>query len=201
MLATLALHVIPATAQTGWPMRGFDAQNSGASTHYGIKKARLAWTFASFDVPGLPAVAPDGTIYFCTVRTVGEWRGLLWALRPDGSVIWNVRLRDSLGRDVRTVATPLLDSNGAIYVGWCEYAPTGITESVTFQAFDRDGNRIWIYEPMIPLEDMSQQQPILGPDGTIFIALNTFFAGGSERASIFALDSADGSVNWRFVSP
>ena len=198
-LACLA-HVIPAAARQGWPMRGGDARNSGVSAHYGVRKGRLAWTIQSFDVPRLPAVAPDGTIYFCSGRTVGEVRGLLWALAPDGSEIWNVRMRDSQGRDVRAASTPLPSADGNIYVGWAVYTEAAMIRSVSFHAFGADGTQLWIFEPRIELATASVQQPIMGPDGTIYIALDTMNPG-NERASIFALDSADGSVRWRFVSP
>ncbi len=69
-------------------------------------------------------------------------------------------------------------------------------------AFRHDGAPSWRFEPQIPKENGVWEWPILGPDGTIYQALGTkMTAGGDERGSLLALNSADGTLKWRWVSP
>lgn len=53
-----------------------------------------------------PAIGPDGTVYY------GTTRGRLRAIRPDGTVRWDV----SLGGRVR-FASPAVDAAGRVYIG------------------------------------------------------------------------------------
>ena len=188
----------------GWPMRGGDPQNSAGSQHVGILDARLAWTADRTRYSQwLPAVAPDGTIYVCVTSGSGYASpGELWALRPDGSVVWTVPLRDSGDRPIRSFTTPIVGPDGTIYVGWAHFYTGGSQEAATFLAFDRDGNQLWLYEPGIEDAYALHQQAILGPDGTIYTALGTYFtAGGNQHGSLFAIDSASGELKWRYVTP
>ena len=71
----------------------------------------------------------------------------------------------------RGVAT---DSNGNVYVGWCAEWGNPSSQSTAFFAFDPDGNPLWQYEPDMPKEHQSRDGPIMGPDGTIYVALDSW---------------------------
>jgi len=147
-----------------------------------------------------PAVAPDGTIYVTTVSFPGAGvDGRLYALRPDGSVIWQAQLTSSSGANVWASATPLLDDAGNIYVAWAHDIDFG---SLTAISLDRSGAVRWRFEPQIDLETASHQQPVLGRSA-VYAALDTsfFFGDPAPRASIFAIDLATGKPIWRWVSP
>ncbi len=186
--------------QGGWPMYRGDAQNTSVSTHVGLRSVERAW-----DIPwgkyrwnrsGFPSVAPDGTIYMMVTYERPTLRGELMAVRPDGSVEWAAPLLDSQGRELRGEAAPLIGPDGAVYLGWLRAA--GDSELIVAQAYDPQGSLLWSFEERIPDRVAASDGPIIGPDGTIYLAL-PYGEGG--RGSLFALDSSDGSRIWRFSSP
>ena len=106
--------------QGGWPMYRGDAQNTSVSPHVGLRSVARAW-----DIPwaeyrwrrsGLPAVAPDGTIYMMAQYLIvgqNDLRGELMAVRADGSVEWSVPLLESQqGIKLIGNAAPLIGPDG-----------------------------------------------------------------------------------------
>jgi hypothetical protein len=192
----------PGRSWIGWPMRGNVPPNTYETEALGPVWAQPTWTYAP---PGgvyvwRPAVAPDGTIYVTTVRfpAVGV-EGKLVALKPDGSVKWATALTNSTGLGVWASATPVLDEAGNIYVAW---AHDKDFHHMTCLSLDPGGQVRWRFEPNVELEYASHQEPVLA-NGMLYAALDTSFYIGNptHRASIFAINPADGQSPWRWVSP
>ncbi len=195
----------PATAgePVGWAMRGANPQNTNASPYFGVDRRP---TFAWADMPtshypwfykrhSHPAVAPDGTIYVGVHYSgLSFWRGELRALDPDGSLKWTTPLQNSAGADLRPPIVPLIGPQGNIFLGWAVEFAGSTTLSVAFLAFDPEGNLLWRYEPNLPNELPSSDGPIMGPDGTIYIAVRA--AGENETGRLLALDSETGELIW-----
>ncbi|MDH3307645.1 MAG: PQQ-binding-like beta-propeller repeat protein, partial [Acidimicrobiia bacterium] len=71
---------------------------------------RVQWTFEA-DGENLwwrPALAPDGTIYIHTTNSSG---GLIYALSPDGGLLWTQRVKSN------PYVPPTAGPDGALYVG------------------------------------------------------------------------------------
>jgi hypothetical protein len=109
-----------------------------------------------------PAVGPDGTIYVVDVHD------RLYAVSPDGAVLWVVEEAGSKGVDV--------DARGVIYTGNEDW----------IRAFNPDGSERWAYqqEPRaFVLPDVA-----VGPDGNVY-------ALGSDGLGIFSL-TPEGALRW-----
>jgi len=109
-----------------------------------------------------PALAADGTIY------IGDADGLLHAIKPDGTLRWTFRARDSIR------SSPAVGTDGTIYFG----AYDG-----RLHAVDPDGTERWTLQ----LRDSGAifGSPSIGPDGTIYVGAHGIFAV-----------SPDGSLRW-----
>src|SRR5262249_11871149 len=146
------------------------------------------------------AVALDGTIYVTTVSFFpGHVDGRLYALRPDGSVKWQVTLTNSSGQNVWSSATPVLDKLGNVYIAWAHDMDFG---GLTALSLDSNGTLRWRFEPNIDLAFASHQEPVLA-NGVLYAATDTsfFIEDPAHRASIFALDVTTGAQIWRWLSP
>ena len=130
----------------------------------------LQWTFRTGDrIRSSPSIGTDGTVYF------GSHDGRLYAIDPHGNERWSVNLDE---RGIRS--SPSIAPDGTIYV---------MAEGVT--AIDPGGSVRWSY----PIASRSGATPILGADGTIYLANITSLGG--IAGIIFALDS-QGRLLWEY---
>ncbi|HAM70960.1 MAG TPA: hypothetical protein DCM86_04880 [Verrucomicrobiales bacterium] len=114
----------------------------------------LRWFHPTAAPPAFgPAVAPTGTI-LCT-----QAGGLLEALSPDGTVLWQV----SLGGDI--LAPPAIDPDGRIYV--CHSLVSVVTYGpCKVEAFAPSGARLW--ETVVP-DSTGSAQLLLTGDGRLVV--------------------------------
>lgn len=130
---------------------------------------RMRWRFRA-DAPYVavrPAVALDGTVYFVDVG------GNLYALRPDGGLLWIVAGAGSKGVDVAV--------DGTVY--------TGDEDKIT--AVNPDGSIRWVYEQNP--EAFITLGPQVGPDGNVY-------AVSTEGLGVFSL-APDGRLRWNTPEP
>jgi outer membrane protein assembly factor BamB len=119
-----------------------------------------------------PAIGADGGVYF------GSLDGNIYALDPEGVELW----RASFGQ---VSGVPALSAEGVIYVG----VASPVEEM--FYALNRDDSVVWSYH----LEShIVESSPVVGPDGTVYLAATNPQTGGG---SVVAL-GADGSERWRY---
>lgn len=117
---------------------------------------------------GGPAIAADGTLY------VGAADPALYALAPDGAVLWHTTLF------TEPVGTPAIAADGTLYV-------SDRTGGLT--ALSPAGQTLWRYQPeqtAIPANG-----PTAAPDGTLY------YAFGSKIQAV----SASGEPLWRAQTP
>ncbi len=117
----------------------------------------LRWSYSfpasgSFYNVSAPAIASDGTIY---VGTSSPDRGL-YALRPDGSLLWKFVASGSFA----DVNTPVVGKDGTIYFG---------SYNDGFYAVNPDGTRRWYYQM-----DGYTTSAAIGGDGTVYVAGSIF---------------------------
>jgi outer membrane protein assembly factor BamB len=113
-----------------------------------------------------PAVGKDGTIY------VGTWRGLLWALNPDGSRKWRFRANNEIR------SAPAVGSDGTVYFG---------CRDRKLYAVRANGQKQWEFLT----QGWVDSSPALAHDGTVYF--------GSWDKSFYALN-ADGTKRWQFTT-
>lgn len=102
----------------------------------------LKWKFPVGIIMCSPALAEDGTIYFCA----GYY---LYAMNPNGTVKWTYHT----GGDVDS--SPAIGDDGTIYVG---------SGSNTIHAIYPNGTRKWVFNT----NHVVLSSPAIGPDGTIY---------------------------------
>ena len=102
---------------------------------------------ASSSLAGGPAVALNGTIYLVTEA------GLLSAIGPDGSLIWEKDL------GIRAVGSPAIDANGNIAI-------VGFDGDLVM--LDRQGEELW---RMRSTRNPATSGPVIGVDGTLYYTL------------------------------
>lgn len=124
-----------------------------------------------------PSIGPDGSLY------VGAKNGKLYAVDPSGVIRWPYATGDAI------YSSPAVAPNGHIFVG--------STDGMLY-ALNPDGTELWHFEtkgPGVRLSGAVFASPALGTDGTIYIA-------GMYDPNLYALNPADGSVEWvcRFPS-
>jgi outer membrane protein assembly factor BamB len=130
---------------------------------------RVRWTFEA-DANNLwwrPALAPDGTVYVHTNSTSG---GLVYALSPDGALLWVRKLTGY------PYVPPTAGPDGAVYVG-------GIG---TIYRISPGGTIDWQYRP--PNGVNIEVSPTIGPDGLLY--------GAFEISGAFAIEPLTGSLVW-----
>jgi outer membrane protein assembly factor BamB len=114
-----------------------------------------------------PAVGQDGTIY------VGNWRGQLWAINPDGSRKWMFQAQNEIR------SAPAVGPDGTVYFG---------SRDRKFYAVAADGKKRWEFAT----GGWVDSSPALAHDGTVYF--------GSWDKNLYAL-SADGKKHWQFSTP
>jgi outer membrane protein assembly factor BamB len=132
---------------------------------------RIRWSF-EIDQEQIfyrPALAPDGTLYVHGSSPEGGGQGRVYALSPDGALLW-------INREVNWApyVPPIAGPDGAVYVGSIDslyrISPTGEVD------WEFQGHTI-------------QGSAAVGPDGTVY-------AGFEQAPEAVALDPADGSLIW-----
>lgn len=126
----------------------------------------LRWSFGTSGIiQSSPSIGADGTIY------VGSLDGRLYAIDPEGIEIWSLEL------DWRGVsASPSIGPDGTIYVS-----------AGALYAVDPGGSVRWSYRSPV-----WTTTPILGADGTIYLAHST-----SRGGALSAIDHL-GNLHWTY---
>jgi len=107
-----------------------------------------------------PIVGRDGIIYV----TNGRGENTLYALKPDGSILWEAETEDF------KLQTPAIANNGTIY--------TGSRDGHNVFAFNQDGTLKWKQH----VDSEVNSSPQIGEDGTVYIATedSTYALRGSS---------------------
>jgi len=127
-----------------------------------------------------PAIGEDGTIYVATQP------GLLYAVSPDGNIIWTFDLA-SVGFSGSLRSSPAIDEEGSIYFGINAGNP-----SSAFFALNPNGTLKWKFEPNDLPEDVPTDHfdiyssPAIGSDGIVYF--------GQEFGRVYAIKKSDGSL-------
>ena len=135
----------------------------------------LRWTFpVGGRIRSSPSIGPDGTVYF------GSHDGRLYAVRPDGTERWSVEMHCGLPWGcLRADGSPSIAPDGTIYM---------MVDGV--YAVDPDGRVLWHYPA-----SQSRAAPILGADGTVYMASIYPLVDGLGDGRVWALDR-DGRLLW-----
>ncbi len=117
---------------------------------------------------GGPAVSAEGTLY------VGSKGGTLYALNPEGHVLWQAEVPAAVA------GTPALSAEGTIYV---------VDKEGGLSSFTPAGELRWIYRPERAAGALAG--PIVSPEGTIY------YATGNRVEAV----SAEGALLWEAETP
>jgi outer membrane protein assembly factor BamB len=109
----------------------------------------LLWTVSLTGDVSQPSVAADGTLYVSTGPGVV-------AIRPDSSIAWSYPWPKANGYATAGVT---IGRDGTVYA---------VSSPGRVIALDPAGNLLWDYQ----LPDAGYQRPVLGPDGTLYVAVN-----------------------------
>ncbi|MBC7187147.1 MAG: PQQ-binding-like beta-propeller repeat protein [Calditrichaeota bacterium] len=144
----------PSIADSPWPVMGADPQGTHRGRYPGPRAGRVVWSLVlcGWSWPPLGVVVGgDGTIYLTTdCPTTKETR--LYAIAPDGTVMWSRHLCDEC---YGSSATVLLADGRVLVLAW-RY---GIE-------FASDGTELSRYQ----IEGANRTtKPGVGPDGTLYI--------------------------------
>ena len=202
-------------AETGLsiaPVIGSDGTvyiGSGDNKLYALNPdGTLKWSFPTESAVYTAAIAPDGTIYFCTLCGLDFTE--FYALDPDGTLKW------SYPTNLCVPAWPMIGPDGTIYFrAWADdnlyaldpdgtlkwsYPSDGPSTSPAIDsggtiylgnwynlcALDPDGTLKWSY----PTNQQIGNPPAIGPDGTIYLA---------DQENLYALN-LDGTLKWSFAT-
>lgn len=132
------------------------------------------WIAAVTDdwIDASPTIGTDGTVY------TASWDGILYALNgADGSLKWKG------GTGGFIIASPAIGPQGSVYVG---------SNDGLLYAFSSDGTLRWTSETSGSFDPVNGA-PVLNNEGTI-----VYF--GTDSGTLMALDTADGTLQWRFAA-
>jgi len=158
---------------------GIDAASNGDdNTHddaTGGRQQQLLFT-ARDAIYTTPAVDPDdGTVY------VGSLDNYLRAIRPDGTIKWQVNMGDDIE------SSPVIDSDGNVYVG-SNYGipePGGRMNAVSAAGYYR-----WVF----PTGSDVKSSPVIDSSGILY------FGTGDEDLYFYALDTSRfARYKWRYT--
>lgn len=204
----------PARAATPWPGFGHDPQHTGSAPVRGPQTAALRWsrTLEGAVVPG-PAIAADGTVYAASNGGVlhaldpatgrdrwtfdgggpyGSDLSTVPLVLPDGTVLWpgpgsTLFALDARGRERWRLAfdapvlSPARGADGTVYV---TDTAGGLRALDVSRARPRTRWRTSLGD------GISYASPAIGPDGTVYGAVD------EELVAV----SARGAVRWRFAA-
>ncbi|MBA7653130.1 Outer membrane protein assembly factor BamB [subsurface metagenome] len=133
----------------------------------------LKWTFPLYFYHKVaPVIGPDETIY------IGDNDGKLYAINPDGIVIWAVRISaPQYPWPMPIWASASIDSTGTIYVGTDDGGSKG-----NLFAINPDGSIKWSF-----LTGAIWCAPAIGTERTIYV--------GSYYEKLYSINH-DGTLNW-----
>ncbi len=159
-----------------WPMFMRCATHQGWTEVLGpATRPTLRWSFAGppdADLPtgnASPVIAADGTHY------VAMQGSPLYALRPDGTLLWSASIRCSS-------QSPAIGADGTVYVA---------DDEATLHAFDPSGQAKWRYASPQAGSFSTSGAPSLGPDGTVY------FGNGDRLDAI----TTSGVLAWTVTAP
>lgn len=141
-----------------------------------------------------PAVGPAGTVYFSCSAASGLKRSYLYAVSPDGTLMWRSKL--GLG----SAGTPFLGRRGVIYValsgGYDGILPRYLNP--VLYAIDPHGAQKWKFPVFRGLEPGPTGAPTVDlldvlPNDTIYL-----YGGPADSQYIYAVNG-DGTLRWRFA--
>jgi hypothetical protein len=128
---------------------------------------KFKWSFPLSINHSSPAIGSDGTVY---VFSEG-----LFAIRPDGTTRWKTSIRGSNFGNINIA----IGASGVILLSLTvDYAEARL---IALNPSDGSIKWTWTYN------NGAIYEPIVGPDGTIFISLWSYYA---------AIDPDDGSTKW-----
>ena len=174
---------------------------AAGSTIYAIANGALKWSFTEpaggQGVIVGPTVGPDGNIY--AVTDFGGVGAL--ALSPKGQLLWS------------NVGNPILDENGQLgaevafgksqpggdarlFVGVDRGVPTG----GVLRSFTLGGTQSWAMAAGgVDNGGMQgQRQPVVGPDGTVYMTSWSTFRDPCDGSCLYAFDPASGAPKWTY---
>jgi hypothetical protein len=187
-------------AAVGWPYSvppvGDTAGNYYSATEGQLFKldfdGNLAWQKGSiYPARGGPAIGTDGTVYVADDDLV--------ALTPDLTEIWRAELPGNAGTQLGYYvdATPLLDSNGSLYVAthqllnFFDAAPSQLTSHLT--CVSSAGSERW----STPLLGEWISAPVMDSDGNLYVGSMPEPHGFDPRPVFLVALNCAGSEKWR----
>jgi outer membrane protein assembly factor BamB len=159
-------------ASSAWPKLRGNLGNTGRASGFGAT-GNLRWSMAAGTSDRV-----EGSAIIGPEGTVyiGADDGKVYAFHgATGAILW-VTTVQTAGVD----STPVLDADGLLYVG-AGHSVVAL-EAAT-------GSQKWRFETAGDVES----SPTLAPDGTLYF--------GADDAKVYALNSANGSLKWRFSFP
>lgn len=165
--ATLTVNAASGLAASPWPKLKGNIQNTGQSNAVSAT-GTLKWMLknpTSGAYFSAPVIGADGTLYLSSNDD-----GLFYAVNPDGTIKWSVKIGAPMG------GVPAVGADGTIYFG---------ANDNRLYAISSTGSIKWSF--LTNLNILSS--PTLGPDGTIYF--------GSADAHLYALNP-NGTQKWSF---
>ena len=174
---------------------------AAGNTIYAISNGALKWSFTEpaggQGVIVGPTVGPDGNIY--AVTDFGGVGAL--ALSPKGQLLWS------------NVGNPILDENGQVGAEVAFAVPQpggdarlfagvdrGVSTGGVLRAFTLGGAQSWaIAAGGVDNGGMqAQRQPVVGPDGTLYMTAWSTFRDPCDGSCLYAFDPASGAPKWTY---
>ncbi len=148
------------------------------------KRGTTLWTLSGTDLQGSPTIGRDGTVY------VESASSELYAVDPqNGHVYWT--FTGSSGT-VGVRGSPALSPDGTTV-----YLPSGGGDLYALSAGAKGGRLAWTYHIQGPRGGNIENDPAVGPDGTIYVATEGTY--GNTPADIEAVNP-DGTLKWAYIS-
>jgi outer membrane protein assembly factor BamB len=174
------------TYSDAWPMYGHDAAHTGRSNANGPNSPDIKWTWSADGPVGSPVVGIDGSIY--VTAYLGIYHEEVVALNPEGTVRWRIQTTDG------QYAYPTIGIDGKVYV---IFSPTDADDSL-LALNPIDGTTAWSFNLGKSSLGIgystfgNNSRPLVGPDGTIYVASASGTAG---YGTIFAINP-NGTQKW-----
>ncbi|MEI6519541.1 MAG: PQQ-binding-like beta-propeller repeat protein [bacterium] len=155
-------------ANSAWPTFRHDIQNTGKSLFNGPENPIKKWSFNTGNyIRSSPAISTDGTIY------VGSGDKKIYAIKPDGSELWNY----NVGAIIEW-SSPTVCIDGSILIG---------SYDKKLYSINSNGSKKWEFLT----GDQITSSPVITSDGSIYF--------GSGDNKLYALN-IDGSKKWEFTT-
>jgi alpha-tubulin suppressor-like RCC1 family protein len=172
-------------ASAPWGTGNHDNQRAGRSASRGPLQPLVKWSTRVQGMPGSPVVSSNGTIYVPTGMLNRDTTGYLYALRPDGSEIWNTSFSG-----LPSCTAPALVADGTIYVhmngGEGNQVALERMEAVTTNGYTKF---IFYFNDVVgSYTTPTPSTPAVASDGTIYV--------GSMDTRLYAINP-DGTLKWR----